>query len=180
MQDVDVDRLQRPMRLTSADRTILGLLQQNARRSITEIAAATNISRTTVKERIDKMCDQGVIRRFTLELAETKRDEPSCGSAFFQLRLKRPVCRIVHASIAGWPELLGCWSISGELDMVVLISAVSNQEIERLRDKLARHPEVRTLTTLTILREWTNRTDSRNAEILDGPSVQGAPVATFA
>lgn len=163
-----------PLRLTATDRVILGLLQQDAWRTISEIAAVTGVSRATVKDRIDTMRERGVIKKFTIEIAEPHRREPACGSAFFQLRLKRPVCRIVFASINGWPELLGCWSISGELDMVVLIGATSNAEIERLRDKLARHPEVKTLTTLTILREWTNKADLRNSSILDGLNAQGA------
>ncbi len=165
---MDDDRDLAPLRLTQTDRAILGLLQQDARRTVSEMAAITGVSRSTVKDRIDLMRERGVIRRFTIDIAEPRKAEPACGSAFFLLRLKRPVCRIVHASINGWPELLGCWSIAGDLDMVVLISATSNAEIERLRDKLARHPDVRTLTTLTILREWTNKTDNRNAAILDG------------
>ena len=44
--------------------------------------------------------------------------------------------------------------------MVVLISAASNSEIERLRDKLARHPEVNRLQTLTVLRDWLRRSTS--------------------
>jgi Lrp/AsnC family transcriptional regulator, leucine-responsive regulatory protein len=166
MRDNDVlERM--PMRLRQIDRVILGLLQQDSRRTVSEIAAVTKVSRTTVKDRIDLMRQRNVIKRFTIDLAETKKAEPSCGSAFFQLRLKRPVCRIVYAAISGWPELLGCWSISGDLDMVVLISATSNSEIEHLRDRLARHPEVKTLTTLTILREWTDRTDTRNSDSVE-------------
>ncbi len=169
----ELERRSEPLRLTQTDRVILGLLQQDAWRTISEIAAVTGVSRATVKDRIDTMRDRGVIKRFTIEIGEPQGREPACGSAFFQLRLKRPVCRIVFASINGWPELLGCWSISGELDMVVLIGATSNLEIERLRDKLARHPEVKTLTTLTILREWTNKADLRNSAILDGLKGQG-------
>lgn len=161
------EKEQAPLRLRQIDRVILGLLQQDARRSISEISAITKVSRTTIKDRIDLMRERNVIKRFTIELAETRKADPACGSAFFQIRLKRHVCSMVYASISGWPELLGCWSIAGDLDMIVLVGATSNAEIERLRDKLARHPEVRTLHTLTILREWTDRTDMRNADILD-------------
>jgi len=167
-------REQAPFKFTQNDRVILGLLQQDARRTISEIATVTGLSRATVRDRIDLMRESGVIRRFTIEIAEPQKEAPAYGSAFFQLRLKRPVCRIIYAAVNGWPELLGCWSIAGDLDMIVLIGATSNYEIERLRDKLARHPEVKTLTTLTILREWTNNADFRNSEMLDGLKAQGA------
>ena len=154
------------LRLTQTDRALLGLLQQDAWRTITELSAITGVSRATVKDRIELMRERGVIKRFTIEVAETQKKEPACGSAFFLLRLKRASCRLVYASIRGWPELQGCWSISGDIDMVVLISAASNGEIERLRDRLARHPEVKSLQTLMSLREWTNRADRRNADML--------------
>lgn len=157
-----------PMRLNQLDRALLNLLQQDAWRTLSELSAIVGVSRVTVKHRIDLMRQRGVIKKFTVELNEGPARDFDCGGAFFILKLKRSSCRIVYASINGWPELLGCWSISGEIDMIVLISAVSNLEVERLRDMLARHPEVKSLQTLSILREWSNKTDNRNMDILDG------------
>jgi Lrp/AsnC family transcriptional regulator, leucine-responsive regulatory protein len=162
------DREAMPMRLNQLDRALLNLLQQDAWRTISELSAIVGVSRATVKHRIDLMRQRGVIKKFTVELNDTPSREFDCGGAFFLLKLKRSSCRVVYASINGWPELLGCWSIAGELDMIVLISAISNMEVERLRDILARHPEVKTLQTLSILREWSNKTDNRNMDILDG------------
>jgi len=156
------------VRLTGTDRAVLGLLQQNSRRTVSEIADILKIARATVKDRIDLLRERGVIKRFTIDIAEAQRAQASGDNFFFQLRLNRPVCRIVYAAISGWPELMGCWSIAGDLDMIVLVTATSNREAEHLRDRLARHPEVKTLTTLTILREWTDRRDRQFSEVLDG------------
>ncbi len=139
------------------DRRILDLLKQDARRSVSEMAAVLGLSRQTVKDRIDIMRERGVIRRFTVEVDDPQQVDTDAACAFFMLRLKRPVCRLVHGSIATWPELLGCWSIAGDLDMVVMVGATSNHEIERLRDILARHPEVERLQTLPVLRDWIPR-----------------------
>lgn len=155
------------LRLTGTDRLLLGLLRQDARRSISEMAEIVNVSRATVKDRIDIMRDRGVIRRFTIDVAEELQTEPESASAFFLVRLKRPVCKILYAALAGWPEIAGCWSIAGDLDMMILVTASSNREIERLRDRVCRHPEVRTMTTHFTLREWTDRRDRRYLEILD-------------
>jgi Lrp/AsnC family transcriptional regulator, leucine-responsive regulatory protein len=74
MRDNDVlERM--PMRLRQIDRVILGLLQQDSRRTVSEIAAVTKVSRTTVKDRIDLMRQRNVIKRFTIDLAETKKAE---------------------------------------------------------------------------------------------------------
>jgi Lrp/AsnC family leucine-responsive transcriptional regulator len=150
----DKDRYKPGHRITQTDRTLLRLLKQDSWRTISELAAITGISRTSVKNRIDLMRDRGVIKRFTIETGTGDDAEKDCGSAFFLVRLKRPACRAVHASIKDWPELMGCWSISGDLDMIVLVSAPSNSEIERIREKLSRHPDIKGMQTLAILRDW--------------------------
>lgn len=145
-----------PMRLTDTDRAIIGLLRLDSRRTVSEIAARIGVSRTTVKDRIDLLRERGVIRGFTIDVAETGVPDTHA-RGFFQLRLNRPVCKLVHASIAAWPELLGFWSLAGELDALVLVAAPSATDIDELRERLGRHPEVKALTTLVVLREWTNR-----------------------
>ncbi len=157
-QDAEMaqDNARRPsrLRLSEVDRRILGLLQQDSRRTISEISAATGVSRATVRDRIDIMREGGVIRRFTIEMADDPPLENLQAGAFLHLELKRPVCRIVYSAIRAWPELMGCWSIAGDLDMVIRLETNSTDDLERLRDILCRHQEVKTLKTLTILREW--------------------------
>jgi Lrp/AsnC family transcriptional regulator, leucine-responsive regulatory protein len=136
------------------DRKLLALLRQNARRTISEMAAILGVSRTAVKERMDRLVAMGVIRQFTIRMGGTPEQRPPGLRAFFQVQLHRPVCQDVYGFIEGWPELVGCWSTSGKIDMVVLVDCASHEEIERLRDRLARHPEVHRLRTSLALRQW--------------------------
>ena len=155
-------------RLSDLDRRLIALLRQDCRRTYSEMAAILKVSRPTVKERIDKLLERGVITRFTIELAETDASELEGPTAFFHLQLRRPLCRAVYASISGWPELLGCWSIAGSTDMTVLVRCTTQGELEFLRDRLARHPEVKTLWTAFCLKQW-------HHEIMrSGPSPAGA------
>src|SRR4029079_17259745 len=92
--------------LSPTDRRLLALLRQDARKSYNELAGALNVSRTTVKDRIDRLKELGVITRFTIEVAPAVV-EPSRGLlAFFHMQLKRPSCRTVFEAIGGWPELI--------------------------------------------------------------------------
>ncbi len=144
-------------RLTGTDRSILGALKENARQSISEIASQLGVSRTTVKNRIDLMRERHVIKRFTIELDDNDQAGGAPSNAFFLLRLKRRICRLVFQTIRGWPELVQCWSLSGENDMLVQVRCVDNDGIERLRDRLVRHPEVLQATTFMVLNEWLRR-----------------------
>jgi Lrp/AsnC family transcriptional regulator, leucine-responsive regulatory protein len=136
------------------DRKLLALLRQNARRTISEMAAILGVSRTVVKERMDRLVAMGIIRQFTIRMGGTPQQRPPGLRAFFHVQLHRPVCQDVYGFIEGWPELVGCWSITGKIDMVVLVDCAGQEEVERLRDRLARHPEVRRLRISIALRQW--------------------------
>jgi Lrp/AsnC family leucine-responsive transcriptional regulator len=152
--------------LTDNDRAILGLLRLDARRTVSEIAAQIGVSRTTVKERIETMRERGVIRGFTLEMGDSIEIPDSFTRGFFQVQLKRPVCKLVHAAIAGWPELIGFWSLAGELDAMVLVVAPTPGDIETLRERLSRLSDVKSLTTLLVLKEWSYRGTPDNKAFL--------------
>ena len=156
----DIVKKNRAYRLSDIDRQLITLLKQDSRRTYSEMGGILSISRTTVKDRIDRLMDAGIIKRFTIELAETEQNAKTGVGAFFNLRLKRPFCKAVQETITGWPELIGSWSIAGGTDMMVYVNCMSDDELEVLRDRLARHPEVKTLWTDMVLRQWVNRSNS--------------------
>ncbi len=145
------------MRLSPTDKMILQLLRENGRRSITEIAGIVGLSRPTVRHHVDKLVREKIIRRFTVEIDRIDEDRPTGVRAQFDIRLRRNVCGKLYASIAHWSELVSAWSLSGSVDMRVLVEAADQQTIEDLRDRLARHPEVASLTTTMVLKTWCER-----------------------
>ena len=151
--------------LAPMDRKLIRLLEEDSRRSYTELAALLGVSRMTVKNRVDRLVDRGVIETFTIKLADAGSQGPTqpAATAFFHLKLKRPFCKTVYETIETWPEVLGAWSIAGETDMTLLVSCTSDGTLEDLRDRLARHPEVRALSTAMVLRQWRHKTDATTA-----------------
>lgn len=124
---------------------------------MTEIAAIVGLSRPTVRHHVDKLVEAKVIRRFTIDIETQDDSRPAGVRAMFDVRLRRNVCGKVYASLAGWSELVSCWSLSGSVDMRVLVEAADQSIIESLRDRLARHPEVASLTTTLVLKTWCER-----------------------
>jgi Lrp/AsnC family leucine-responsive transcriptional regulator len=150
-------RRQRRMRVTEVDRQILSLLEQDARRTVSDMAQRVGASRTAVKDRMMRLQEAGIIKRFTVDIERDAVETGPLGSAFLLVRLHRASCKSIHEAIRGWPEVLGCWSIAGDLDMIILVSACSSAELENLRDRLARNSLIKSLTTLSVLREWMHR-----------------------
>ena len=52
------------------DALIIDQLIEDSRRSVTEIAQAISLSHSATRIRLGKLVDNGVIKRFTIELAE--------------------------------------------------------------------------------------------------------------
>jgi DNA-binding Lrp family transcriptional regulator len=58
------------------DHQLIGLLRQNSRLPVASLAAATGVSRATVKARIDRLVENGTIEAFTIRLgAELRQAE---------------------------------------------------------------------------------------------------------
>lgn len=51
------------------DRKLLQILHDNSRISIVELSQKVNLSRPSVKERIDKLVERGVITNFTIQVS---------------------------------------------------------------------------------------------------------------
>jgi len=56
------------MKIDNKDIKIIGILKQNSRESIKDIAKKTDIRPSTVHQRIHKLLKNGVIERFTIKL----------------------------------------------------------------------------------------------------------------
>ncbi|WP_026476842.1 Lrp/AsnC family transcriptional regulator [Alkaliphilus transvaalensis] len=54
------------------DKKIIELLQENARISITELSKLINLSRPSIKERITKLTEKGIISKFTAHVPADK------------------------------------------------------------------------------------------------------------
>jgi len=52
--------------MSEIDQIILGLLKENARMSVTDLAEKTGVSRPTIKSRIDYMESSGIITGYTV------------------------------------------------------------------------------------------------------------------
>lgn len=136
-------------------RKLVRLLSENSRASVSDMALELGASRKKVKETIDRLVDKKIIKRFTVELAQETEFVSQPSRALFNVRLVAPKCRQLFADIQKHDEILGVWSISSsDTDMMVLVEANNIENIEKVRNNIARHPLVQTMYTNSILTTW--------------------------
>jgi DNA-binding Lrp family transcriptional regulator len=129
------------------DMHIVSLLRTNARTPLKTIAAKVELARSTVRERLVKLEEAGVILGYHARVADVDRL-----SALLLLKLaKTPAPRTV-AAITALPEVCRCYSLSGDIDLAVEIEARTTSQLNVTRDRIATFPDVADVVTSLILK----------------------------
>ena len=126
--------------LDAIDRRILGLLQEDGRKSIADLAEQVGLSPSPCLRRVRMLEQSGVIARYVAVL-----DQQSVGlpvSVFVSIKLEsqreEALDRFAKA-IARWPEVLECYLMTGPRDYLLRVVVADLAAYERfLKQKLTR------------------------------------------
>jgi len=130
------------------DREILSILRRDARTPYTEIADQVGTSEGTVRNRVDRLVDDGIIERFTV--ATRTGNVKSMIEVGVDVNVDTEA---VTDHIAEWPAVDFVWQVSGEEDIVVVVDAADTGEVNDLITKARDLDEVQNTKTRLILDE---------------------------
>jgi len=133
--------------MDAIDMKIVSLLRTNARMPLKAIAAKVKLARSTVRERLVKLEESGVILGYHARVADADRL-----SALLLLKLARTPAPKTVAAITMLPEVCRCYSLSGDVDLAVEIEARATSQLNSTRDHIATLPDVMDVTTSLILK----------------------------
>jgi len=130
------------------DRRILGILRRDSRTPYTEIADQVGTSEGTVRNRVERLVDEGIIERFTVA---TRTGNVK---AMIEVSVAVDVDTTdVSARMAEWNEVDFVWQVSGEADIVMVVDAADTQAVNELITKARDLSEVQNTKTRLILDE---------------------------
>ncbi|MBN3561423.1 Lrp/AsnC family transcriptional regulator [Aliamphritea spongicola] len=129
------------------DQGIINLLKQNARQSVAAIGNEVGLSRTAVNDRIRKLEDRGVIRRYTIELGGDLQAHKV--SAYFELTFRPFDLQAVKQQFSGIPEISQAHALSGSTDVLLFVEAASMERLTRIRQELSELPDLEKIVTST-------------------------------
>jgi DNA-binding Lrp family transcriptional regulator len=130
------------------DREILSMLREDARTPYTEIADMVGTSEGTVRNRVERLIDEGIIERFTVATRT--------GNIKSMIELSVDVNVDTHeisARIAEWPEVDFVWQVSGEEDIVLVVDCADTDGVNDLITQARELDEVVNTKTRLILDE---------------------------
>lgn len=106
------------------DLAILKLLQHNARITVKEISDKIHLSTTPVHERIKRMEEAGVIKQYATLVDHSKVKKGLMVICYVSLRQhSKNACIKFIKLIQSLPEIVECYSISGEFDFMLKVMA---------------------------------------------------------
>jgi Lrp/AsnC family leucine-responsive transcriptional regulator len=137
------------MALDAIDYKLLDLLQQNARMTQLEMAAAVGLSQPAVAERMRKLEQEGIITSYSARVDGKKLGKDI--TAFIGVRIEHPKYNAGFGKkVLDIPDVLECHRITGPDSYLLKVVTEDTHSLDSLISDLLRHiPGVtRTLTTV--------------------------------
>lgn len=130
------------------DRTILRLLQSDARMSYAELSRATGIPESTVRRRMDRLHQQGVIEFAMLA------DPGKLGydlRAMIGMKIELTSLPIIAKTLREMEEVVFAGFVTGNFDIVIQVVVRSQEDlVDFLTQRIARIPGVRSTETFVM------------------------------
>jgi len=133
--------------LDDKDRQILELLRADARLPLKTLAAKVGLARSTLRDRLSRLEADGTIRGYHADIAD---GGPSV-SAYLFVRLRSTPASGLIAFLRRMPEVKSCTSLTGDIDLLVELSAATTDRVNATRDRISSHESVADLTTSIVL-----------------------------
>ncbi|MDL2398466.1 Lrp/AsnC family transcriptional regulator [Rhizobium mayense] len=141
------------------DRSILRVLQQNARITNAELAEKVGLSPSACSRRLDILEKDGVIGGYHARLSHKALDYKMI--AIVHISLSGQFAKTLsefEAAVKRCPNVLVCYLMSGEYDYILRVAARDLEDYERIhRDWLSALPHVVKINSSFALREIIDR-----------------------
>lgn len=134
-------------KLDDIDRTILRILENDARTSLTDLAKRTDLSRNAVRQRIERMERQGIIAGYTIRYGDGRAPSSFITAFLFVTRHDRMRGGDVLAAIRQIPDVTLCHVLSGENDLLLRIDVLSQERVKAIWDQLSALSGVKDICT---------------------------------
>lgn len=132
------------------DRQILQILKEDSRAGYAAIGKQVGLSEGAVRKRIKELVQAGVIRKFTVKIGVAE------GAEAITLLATDPALptQEVSKKIREIPNVETVYEVTGEYDIVAVISGMNVVEVNECVEKIRRVEGIMKTNTMIVLRNW--------------------------
>ena len=136
--------------MDSIDRKIITILKDNGRAGYNEIGEKVGLSEGAVRKRIKTLVESGGIRKFTIKAGLTESAE---AITLLATTPSYPT-QEVSAKIRKIPNVETLYEVTGEYDIVAVISGLNVPEVNECIEKIRCVEGIMKTNTMIVLRSW--------------------------
>lgn len=129
---------------------ILELLQEDGRRTYVDVAEEMDRAESTVRDRIQRLEDFGLIQRYTAVLDHRKLG--LSGQALVRARVPGDRLQDTFDGLLSIPEVTNIHHTSGERNLGIVVTAADAVGLERVLRQISSATDMRRVTTDVVLR----------------------------
>ena len=145
-------------KLDEIDLKILNILQKDASIDVAKLATMVNRTPNPIHERIRKLIDTGIIRKFTTILDRTQIGQPVL--VILMVRLKEQNTQRMlefEQMVSAMPQVQSCLTVSGSWNFILQVTAATPQEYAIwLLEKVNINPNVGNVESAFLMKEVKN------------------------
>jgi DNA-binding Lrp family transcriptional regulator len=136
--------------MDKTDKQIIQILKTDGRAPYNDIGKQIGLSEGAIRKRIKTLTEAGVIRKFTVKIGVAE------GAEAITLLATNPAypTKEVSKHIREIPNVETLYEVTGEYDIVAVISGMSVAEVNEGIDKIRRVEGIMKTNTMIILRSW--------------------------
>lgn len=131
------------------DRRLISILRHDGRRSISDLAAETGLSRATVRARLERLEADGTIIGYTVVLRADAVALPVRGLTMIEVE-GRMLDKVIDG-LVGFSEIGAIHTTNGRWDLVVELSAESLADLDAVLRRLRLVPGITASETTLLL-----------------------------
>jgi DNA-binding Lrp family transcriptional regulator len=131
------------------DRRILRILMEDAHTPFREIAKKADTTVGTVHNRIKRMREQNIIKRFLPEIDAQKLGYGIC--ALIELKIAGGHLLPVQKELSKDPHIVAVYDVTGEMDTVFVGKFKDTPDLDRFVKGTLQHPHVKETRTRLVL-----------------------------
>lgn len=134
--------------LDKADKKILEMLIEDSRRPYREIAEQVDLSESTVRKRVIKLQEEGVIEKFTIQIC---REEEKCIMAFITVIPKESDLKELLREAQVLPQCEEVYFLAGECGVLMKVKVPEINELDALIESFRARSDVRSVERVCVV-----------------------------
>ncbi len=134
--------------MDTLDEQILAYLKADGRAAYTDIADELDVSEGTIRNRVQQLQADGVIQRFTVEIADS---EAIAAVVMASVDPAENISEIIHSL----PDETQVYEVTGDWDLVLHLSRPSSEALNQTLERIRKVNGVTETTTYTVLTSHT-------------------------